>query len=663
MCACVSGHITFVVIWHSVQRRIYNGVCTLTSCLFSDRLARVGLLVSLGKMGSLKCQMKMSEIMKIKCKVRSSHRRVMVLCSVVVLGMLCPIRPLGGVTILHSFDSAGSDSPTFDPGGVLLQDIFASAVAYWEDLIEDPEAMFITYRYRDVDALADGRATFLILGKPSAGVINIDSDPRAWYFDESPLDHAEYDFTQRLFEDLSSSQQSQWFNGNPPDLLEVSYRGTANDSAPAAARTGYDMFSTVVHEIGHVLGLSHQELAGAETFGQGDFDYDVPPQFVNGASFAINTAGTNANDVNDWSHIAAESLMCDNCAQIGLRRLPSATDVFAIASPAGWSQIDFPRVDFLGGTLWNMASNWEGNQIPDLTDKVFVRHGQSVTLGADAAAKQLVIGRGSTLATGASTLSVSESLTVDGTGAAAQTELVVDEGSQVMSNDLHVLDGGAMSFAGGTVDVLSGMKLDGTSGITGNGLLSADSLDNDGTISASNGTLEIHIATNPDLDGSGDIGRLVAVTGSLQITGSLGEPIVFRGQLDIGEGKEFRMDSDGLRNGAPGQINLTGGTFLGPEFQQHGQLTVSGQTSTIDAHSQFFAGSTNILDADLQLVDSAVIEKDANFSGDGSLVVGTGSTIVVNSDANLAVDFVLDGRLEIGSSTSEAAAAVNSYPA
>ena len=248
--------------------------------------------------------------------------------------------PLGSpVVALEIRGTLGSDSaaPGFDPDASQLQAVFDEASAYWEDIIEDTATVRITFRYKDINALASGGALLVSNGKPFSGSISIDSTPRSWYFDADPSGHSEFALEQRTYQDYSSNQQSAWFNGAPPELLEVSFAGPATQSAPSMAQQGFDMYTILLHEIGHVLGLSHAQLAGAETIDQGDYDFDFDPAWIGGVNAAVKTDGTNPNNVDDWSHLASASLMCNACARTGERVLPSATDVFAVASAAGWT--------------------------------------------------------------------------------------------------------------------------------------------------------------------------------------------------------------------------------------------------------------------------------------------------------------------------------------
>jgi hypothetical protein len=329
--------------------------------------------------------------------------------------------PVSAITIQILSDVGSEGFPPFDPDGALLDGLAHHAADIWEDVVEDPWTVTISVQYDNVSGLASGTATQILSGKPIVGEVKIDTFDdmgveQPWWFDPTPEDDLEFEFLQRLYRDLTPTQKSQWYGGNPPPMLEVSYRGSADSSAPPEASGGFDMLTSLVHEMGHVLGLSGS-MAQSEAVTQGDFDFDVLPLHVSGNEMSVLAAGTDPANVNHWSHIAAQSLMCSACAAVGLRRQLSATDVLAVASAADWMDLDLPRKDVSGSGVidWDSGQSWIGGAVPDAEDEVFLRDpsatGVELTGSGVAASVHIESPLVLSLSPG-STLAVAQSLTV-----------------------------------------------------------------------------------------------------------------------------------------------------------------------------------------------------------------------------------------------------------
>ncbi len=576
-------------------------------------------------------------------------------CSLVAGGAA----PTHAITINMNFDP-GSDSPAFDPGGTMLQALADDAASIWEDIFEDTQVIDITYRYDSIGGLANGTANSVSGGRPVTGTINVDSDNvRTWFFDTTPLDNSEYNFNQVLYRDLTSTQQSAWYNSTPPDLLEVSFRGTADAAAPAAARNGFDMFSTLVHEIGHVLGLSHSQMAQPETVGEGDFDFDVSSTFNAGNFFAIEAAGTDPSDVNDWAHIAAQSLMCNGCAATGLRRMPAATDVFAIASAAGWSTnlVDLPRQDFLSplGTDWNTPGNWEGNQVPGSADDAFVRNGNNIELSAGGRVENLLIDEDSSILTNNNRLTVDDTATIGSIGdAVLQIADINNLGGppEFFADRLVINDSSTVQQIGDTslVDIDEQLIINEGGLYLGSGTLNvAATLRNNGTISGGAVILfitggELVINANGgnvlDLDGTSGDGILNATIGDLTINGPQADE--FDGVINIAETRtmtlnnawEMRGVMNLSGNGDPGDAAILAGSTM----TVSGAVNVDGGDNKITAPTFFENGAVVDLPAasdDLEL-DGAITYAGGLFTGNGTL--HQDGDAVVSASATVTVD-------------------------
>ncbi|HEY7090560.1 MAG TPA: hypothetical protein VH518_20850, partial [Tepidisphaeraceae bacterium] len=94
-----------------------------------------------------------------------------------------------------------------------------------------------------------------------------------------------------------------------------------------------------------------------------------------------------------------------------------------------------------------------------------------------------------------------------------------------------------------------GQQLTNVGTISGSGTIATSFLDNQGTISGGNlSTLNINTTSFPDLDGSGSEGGVInAIDGDVHVFGDNGGLFIFNGDLNIGPGRTFTMDSQGLR--------------------------------------------------------------------------------------------------------------------
>ena len=589
--------------------------------------------------------------------VRSGKLTTVTTCLLLLLIYWIPFSSTSAITINMVFDPA-SVSPAFDPGGTLLQGMANNAAQIWEDIFEEADTVTINYRYNSIGGLANGTATTVVGGQPTVGSINIDSDNvRTWYFDPTPLDNSEYTMTQRLYRDLTAAQQTAWYDSTPPDLLEASYRGQATATAPANAQTGFDMFSTLVHEIGHVLGLSHTNMANAETVGEGDFDFDVNAVLAGGNFFEIEAAGTNPAVVNQWAHIAAQSLMCNGCAATGLRRLPSATDVFAIQSAAGWNVtgIDLSRQDFLTGTDWNTAGNWEGNQVPLGADDAFVRTAnRTANLSGGANVRNLTVSETGNVNTQGFELDVAQTLTV----ADLDSDLLIGNGGEAEATTLNVINNAEVRPETGSLIDVNRFDISDNSLLVGAGEVNVQTeLENDGTITASGGTLTLTTSNAGgvfDLDGffsSGggliaiftEPGRVNATGGDIVVDGQLTDG--FNGTMTVSSTRAITFQDDwelsafSLFAPSTGVLNLTEGTVAGP-----GKMTAQGILNVSTGTGNGISYINSPVDFGSQVIVN--VNAGAELEVNGAATVDGGT---YNVDDDGLLDF--DSTLSIGSAT------------
>ncbi len=199
------------------------------------------------------------------------------------------------------------------------------------------------------------------------------------------------------------------------------------------AQNGFDLLSTIVHEIGHVLGVNVEP---------GDFNID--PQHIGGVQDVL--------VLENNGHLGGNAttpgfLMCDSCGTIGVRRLPTATDVLVIAEDQGLSAVHLDRVASIYSGSWSSANGWIGGAVPDITQDVDIRHGGTIELDADAQAKNLLVDSSNSLAVQGFHFTSNGTLTFNGTSATVS----VASGGTIAANSMIGDPGSLVTTAGSTV--------------------------------------------------------------------------------------------------------------------------------------------------------------------------------------------------------------------
>ena len=497
---------------------------------------------------------------QLHTKIRSGIARPLILTAASFLAFSVPA---AAIEIELVFDSDGLESADFDPNADKLKAIMEEAAATWESIITDSRTVTITYRYAQLQnpnnpnsvTLANAAMTDQYPNdNPKAGVINVASDtPNAWYFDPRPWENEHWTMVPKLYRDLGAQEQSIRFNrlAPPPDVLEVSYRGAANADAPVAVTNGYDLYSTAMHEIGHILGLNSAVSEGDPS------DFLSNPVFSGGDAFRPKFKPGSEGAHLESSVVANRPLMCGGCGELGARRLPTALDVISIATRGKWGSINLPRKDFLGavGVDFNTEGNWMGNQTPD-SGEAFVRGAGLAELSRDIRVNSLYIGGQSIVDTQANSLAVN-SVTVlidDQAGGLIKPMLLVPVGGHLETRNLNIGEGTIFALDLGSALVTDVVVNEGE--LQGRGAIDmSDGLSNDGGViqGMSDGLLTLRSGggVSFDLDGRGtrESGTMEAHWGDVSVEGRLTDP--FR-QHDFGVGRSLRalpprLDSGGRR--------------------------------------------------------------------------------------------------------------------
>ena len=177
---------------------------------------------------------------------------------------------------LPNGDVVDAPWPSFDPDGSKLIAIAEAAASVWEAVLIDDRNYDteIRYFYGFPDPERLGQTQIF-------GDIDINPFPASgnWFIDPTPLNHSEFTIHQKLYGNLTSDQQNDWFDGDPPARLEVGsgVSGIFNDSPIRNAVFGavpwdkYDMFTIMLHEMGHKIGFTNLHT-----------DYDILPELIGG---------------------------------------------------------------------------------------------------------------------------------------------------------------------------------------------------------------------------------------------------------------------------------------------------------------------------------------------------------------------------------------------
>ncbi len=583
----------------------------------------------------------------------------------IALVLLAVQMPVAAVTINISYDTGGvpGSVPGIDGDGSRLVELAQAAANYWEDLVEDIHVLNIVVRYENnlnTGVIGLWTLSTEVGGRAVSGVIGI-RGTTPWYYDPTPTDHSEYNMTQLLYRDATLISQNN-FAGNVPGVLEISFTGQAQGGAPVQAVSNTDLFSVLLHEIGHGLGLSVQLSTCATEVADGD--YDVNTSQVNGNTMSIVAA------LASGAHTACLQCLMNANIPSGLRRLPCAADVLALATAPnpGWTSLDIPRREFLpGGTTdWNTAANWVGGRVPGSTDDAYCRHSIDVPgdillgLSGSAFCRDLFMSSSTSVRTFAHKLDAARNVTIEFDGNLPLPEIFVETGGELEAVDVTV-NGGDLDLSGGLVDlsddlILSEDTLGRQGNVSGYGTVDvAGTLLNDGRITATDAGTLTFISANAspwDLDGGSGNGEVFATTGNLDFSsGAVAD--AFDGLMQINAPYSVHF-GETWTLGAGGEVNLTGGSpqqavLSGAQIQASDGILRAAARARINAPITFGASVETLVfpDSSLSLASNAVFNggahliganSDVTFLGGGSISAGT---FGLNAGTDLAISSIV----------------------
>ena len=598
--------------------------------------------------------------------------RFVVICApaIACVGTAPSTQPAHGINIVLSFDAAGSDYPAFDPAAAGLISLFNRAEDYYEDIFEDnTHTLNITYRYDDLNGgltglhnptSFEGAAPF----RENGALIRIDTTTsggalRNWFIDPTPADDSEFAMGQTFWRNLTTGttgQQNDWYNAtgaNVPDTFEAGFTGNATD--PAAQGGARDMLTTILHEVGHALGMSGANpLTTAET---GDGDYDYNPVFTDGESFGVETANNSGDDNLNIAHLESTFAVMNPGGPNQQRRYPSHTDLFAMATvnQYGTSTVDVPRREFYSGSNWNNPANWSGNRTPDSNDDAFIRAAQgpgtnlTATLSVADTARNLTVAEGANFRTAGFALLLGEDLTLSDT----DTDVFIDPGGLISADQVFIQNNAELRIDSGSL-FADDITIDETADLIGHGTVTLDNdfadLNNNGRIAANgDGTLTFNSDNDIafDLDGSDGDGIVHAINGSLVFNSALTD--TFSSEMTVGPGQSIEFSSS---------IGFNSNALLLLDGSAAGDATIDASLITMSGSSIVRADGPAVVDASLVLDNSSAADGNSvsssfEFNGtvnfQGGDVTGDGlaifnGNIFVTQNATVSITAVdLDG--------------------
>jgi hypothetical protein len=236
---------------------------------------------------------------------------------VCLVGVPAPARALAIIGNFQSFAVGPDDDPA--QGGGNIVDIFAAAARTWEAAILDDLTVQIQFGWvPGAPVIGDGPLAFS-LGNHRDGEIFV-SVSHDWFLDATPATAEEYATAERRLVSFG----------------DAAYTYGLGFSGGIGAADGTDLYTVLLHEIGHVLSFGPSAFAD---YADGDVDVTAPrPR----AGLELPVAD-NCCHLQDPSGFAEFNPLMFKFIGSGERRLISDADLLFVAETGDWTQLDSRR--------------------------------------------------------------------------------------------------------------------------------------------------------------------------------------------------------------------------------------------------------------------------------------------------------------------------------